>query len=1022
MRFYYEDTYKSGSFAEVKTTGQISETNILSGIGFASVEIPGYEGAALATWKARHFKRIQIKDNAGTTTLWEGFIDQVNPTRNSVFLICLEPQARLQRLIAGSWGNFEHDEGFISSITGVGNVNLIDNTQDFTTDEFNNKGLLFVGLDPEILYERTQYNTIVLSGRGGPQRHTSFETQFRTEYSNTTNSTEVHYYHFTGDENDLGKLKIHYHLEIEWTGTDPQGELEIWNFGTSTWDDIATTFSSGVPKKGTHEITANIGNYIDSDGEIRVRTKTTGTSLDYTWRIYRLELEGEWTNDYDGSGVVISDTIAPDTLVTDTNLDGAYVHVGDKYCIGERNDVMITTIFSNETTPFSTTDIEASTHYKYRDYEGHPTLEIIKSCLDVDNAEYWNDVSSGFKFKYKKTFAASGITLSENEIDTDNFQGGYKSDDIVMKATVYGAPESGNKVLFGEYTSGSYVAGDPVKTYQRRWTKSYTELYQQAKAIVTNRPTAHFVGELRCTKDWAALRALTVGQTVNLGIDMDQDGSDEIAESNLLVQEITRTQDVNGDLITRITLGKTPLYMEESTGRPSDNPRFGRGFEVRRDEQMTLGSVSKHSGAQTSNPIPHGTLGGRRVVPLDFANDAELLRQGVTKLKGDATTVKLGTLPNLEDIEGYADLDFTGGAGDIVLSGDLEFDTEFKGLVYAGVEHLSLSTNNINLWQHSNVKSGKALFLWKNDNTGHSYLITDVNGNTKIARQNIQKLIAKLTQLEMGTVGNTEDLVGFNDLDLSGGNGDIDLDKLSIYNYSIEETTGEENLYLKAQAGANIWNTRDIWGDEDIQSNLDLIVDEDVYFGASVFLLYDTGGGNAGLSVTNGLAIYSTGTTTTLYLAGANEGGFLINYVDANEFTDFYTYDAGGSLSRHHFHTNQLRITHPSTQAQLMVAGVPKALYIRADDDGVAEDVFYVQWDGQIFADLGAGVGHVTTFDEEDDLALVMQMDMNDPNTWHKDLHEEGKANLGSWFSLGFGAIKQLTRRIEQLEKERDRN
>jgi hypothetical protein len=112
---------------------------------------------------------------------------------------------------------------------------------------------------------------------------------------------------------------------------------------------------------------------------------------------------------------------------------------------------------------------------------------------------------------------------------------------------------------------------------------------------------------------------------------------------------------------------------------------------------------------------------------------------------------------------------------------------------------------------------------------------------------------------------------------------------------------------------------------------------------------------------------------------------------------------------------NAVHIEHDSTQA---VLGSNKALYIQADADGTPEDVFYVQWDGQIHADLGAGAGNVTVFDAEDDAALIDAMDMNDPSTWHAALHHEGKANLGNLLSLLIGQAQQQNQKIRHLEEK----
>jgi hypothetical protein len=136
--------------------------NVLSGIGTATIPIPSYEGSALATWKAKHFAKIKIMENTATRTLWEGYIDQVLPTRTGVTLLCLEPQARLARLTAGSWANFELDHGIVTSIEGVGNDELHDAAQDSTADEWNAKGLLITGLAPSFRFIRNEKTDIVV--------------------------------------------------------------------------------------------------------------------------------------------------------------------------------------------------------------------------------------------------------------------------------------------------------------------------------------------------------------------------------------------------------------------------------------------------------------------------------------------------------------------------------------------------------------------------------------------------------------------------------------------------------------------------------------------------------------------------------------------------------------------------------------------------------------------------------------------------------------------------------------------
>lgn len=649
----------NGSWTEFQNGGPneppVTCRNILSGIGWARISIPSYEGGSLATWKTEHFSKIRIMDNTATRKLWEGYVDQVMPTRTRLTLLCLEPQAMLQRILAKAWGNFKLDEGIITSIEGVGNDELHDSGQDFSNDEWNDKGILITGLAPRFNLLRTDHSEVVGSFIGPPGVFIQDEPDMATSYTRTEGANDVDYWQFYGDPTELATIKVDYQLKIDWTGDDPSAQLEIRNHDTPAWEDIVGSFADNTIDRGTHTISADLDHYLDADNQVWIRRTTDGNADSYTWTVYQCKLYGTWTGEYDGTQFVIGDTIADDTLeVAAGDLGAANVHVGDKYMVGERLDVILAAIRTNETTLFDAEDIDTSAHYMYRDFENSPCLEIIRACQDVDRAEYWNDLSgSGFEFRYATSFDASGFEVNETNIDPDGIVGGYAAEHIIEKVTIFGDPETG---IQSTYTAGSYTAGDPERTIWQRFKKTLTELYQMAKGIVDDRAgSAPFVGGFRFTRDLTALQSLNVGQTVDLKINMNAAGGDEIDETNALVRVIERSQSPNGRLNTMIEVGPAPLNVNEFHGKPSDLPQLDRGFEQKRSKYPDEADYKTRTLSSAPSSSPHGVHGGRRNAPLDFVGDVKVRRAGVTKISGEATVVELGTDANDEDIQGYGD-------------------------------------------------------------------------------------------------------------------------------------------------------------------------------------------------------------------------------------------------------------------------------------------------------------------------------------------------------------------------------
>lgn len=656
----------NGSWAEFQNGGPgdppVKTRNVMSGIGWAVIPVPSYEGSALATWKSKQYSKIRIRDNTETDIEWEGYVDRVLPTRTGVTLMCLEPQAMLRKIFAKSWADFELDEGIISSIEGVGNTELHDVSQDFTTDEWNtphSRGILLTGLAPRFFLQRSDQTALTGNFSGPPAGMVQDEPDLSTIVQRTEGSEDIDYWRFMGDPADLATIKIDYQMEIDWAGSDPGAALQIYNFNTPGWENIVASFSKATIERATYTLSSNLNYYINSDDEVHIRRYTAGTGLDYTWSVYQCKVYGTWSNEYDGTQFTVTDTVADDTLIASGDLDAAYVHVGDKYHVGERLDVMLAAIFSNETTGFTSTDIDTSTNYMYRNFENAPCLEIVRAGQDVDRADYWNDVSVGSTFKYATSYDASGFEVNETNIDPDGIEGEYAAENIIEKITIFGDPETG---IQSTYTAGTYTAGDPERTLWQRFKKTFTELYQMAKGIVDARAgTAPFVGRLRFTTDLAGLRSLTVGQTIDIKIDMNAAGGDEIDETNSLVQVIEREQSANSGLKTMLEVGPAPMHVNAPQGKPSDIPTHDRGFELGRstweDYDQTKARIQAGLGSQSPSGIP----GGERKTPISFDStysDVKIQWDQADKLIADADSVDLGTSVTDEDIYGYGDLDF----------------------------------------------------------------------------------------------------------------------------------------------------------------------------------------------------------------------------------------------------------------------------------------------------------------------------------------------------------------------------
>jgi hypothetical protein len=583
--------------------------------------------------------------------------------------------------------------GRVSDISGVGNVNLEDNSQLWVADAHNDQGVLILkSADPKITFMKVVPEKIIdVQYTPNPKAFLQKGRENLGTYSYTRNTVvavDEHHWHVDGDAADLASLKIHYHLSVGWTtdGGTPTPKVEIYDDTNNDWDEVVVDgFSKGIPKSGTHTISANIGDFISANGIIKLRLNPEGLSTIIRWNLVELTVTGTWTTNYDGSTIVIDDTVAavdinnPAYLITLSNLDSIGVHIGDEYIIGERNDVLLAKIFSEETTGFTSSSFSTSTKYTARDFTNVPCLEIIRSCMDIDNAEYWNDVGTGFQFMYKTSFVDSTITIDEGDIKPDSFHGGYSSDSIIMKAEAISAHRSG---ISAAYEAGGYAAGDPTRFFYKPYMGTYTELYQFLKNKVDARAAAHFVGGFDLGVDTAAYQGLTVGQTVDLGIDLTGNAADDISENNILVRKIRRVQEINGPLETYIEVGLTPLNVAEKTGQPGDQPSLDGGYGTHRlkipDPTFLTTAAQANAGDPGAGQIH---FGGLQRPPIDFEADVLINRVGVRKFKGSGIAITIGTAAVNEDLDGYGDLEVT---DDVIATDDVFFGASAFSLLESG--------------------------------------------------------------------------------------------------------------------------------------------------------------------------------------------------------------------------------------------------------------------------------------------------------------------------------------------------
>ena len=713
-----------------------------------------------------------------------------------------------------------------------------------------------------------------------------------------------------------------------------------------------------------------------------------GTAEASAGNLYKIDIDylyvtANFTNRYEATNNTLFEVQSNTATVLTVDIDptSKNVQVGDEYDIGWRVDTAIEQFFTDYAASLNITGtIQTISKYTVRDFSEMKGIQFIRDMAQLAGAHWW--LGKGRTFRFRTSFASSGVTFDETQVMADQIEISKPEANFLKTARITGMPEVGD---IATKTSGS-ESGPRSILAKLFHVRNKTELQSIVDTWITRLDTESTKPNilLPIKLQSADVQRVDIGQTVNVTLDVDADTVDEIDESNIIIHSIEESQEVGELVQTTIQVGFYPMDRSEEF-------KNALGLEQIRTNIFTQGRddiyLERYRNKEGATP-PIGDLSQIQVRPADTLQKTDELTnpwEWYPDPDGNPTHgITIGSDPNIP--------------GEIDAVGGIDF---------------------------------------------------------YVSRAGVPKLQGGDVTISLGTGAVNEDIDGFGDIDISAGTGDLDMDGIEIAHRVLTSITDGNMQFVTNRAeddvrAGQVGTTRNFTATNDCYVLVDIDIDVDLIFGANAFTLVDNGAGSAVLSVTDGLVLNATNDPQLQIQEDANnymvigwqkaadaavyqavDGGSLTHStfihglrVTDDTISDYIEISHGGTNSLIKtssgnilvYPLNKLAIKHNSTQA---VLGSNKAFHIEADEDGTPQDVFYVDWDGQIYADLGAGTGHVTAFDDEDDLQLVSVMDMTDRDTWHSALKgENNTANLGNMLSLGFGTHKKAYERIQHLEME----